>query len=65
MVMSGARTPTSWSFVEGRKRRAASVRPHMSVNSYGVLSALTIAGFGLARLPNMYALPAIATRKLS
>jgi len=54
LVMTGAREPTIWQFVEGRKRRRITVTPHMAANSFVVLAQLVRAGLGIARLPERY-----------
>lgn len=59
LVMTSARTPTSWAFAEGRKVRVVAVTPHIAINSYSVVESLAIAGCGLARLPIMYAKPGL------
>ena len=51
LVMSGARTPTSWPLYVRGRRMLVEVEPHVAVNSHLVLRALAIAGHGIARLP--------------
>lgn len=64
LVMTSSRSPTTWSFRGKRRALSVGITPYLAVNSYGVLSALAIAGLGVARLPMSYAAPAIADRKL-
>lgn len=64
LVMGGARSPNVWTFKGDRRARAVTVTPHVSVNSFQVLSALAIAGVGIARLPIMYASCAVADHAL-
>lgn len=51
LVMSGAQSPGTWPFVEGRKVKGVQVAPHVRVNNFRILQELTEAGVGLARLP--------------
>jgi DNA-binding transcriptional LysR family regulator len=53
MVMSGARTPTSWPFYLRGRRQLVEVDPQIAVNSHMVLRELALAGHGIARLPEM------------
>ena len=64
LVMAGARSPTNWSFVYGRKLRPMTVTPHLAINSYEVLTQLALAGIGIARLPARVSSAAVAARKL-
>jgi DNA-binding transcriptional LysR family regulator len=65
LVMSSSRSPTTWTFNEGRKTRSVNVTPHVAVNSYNVLVSLATAGAGLARLPASMAGAALASRGLT
>jgi DNA-binding transcriptional LysR family regulator len=60
LVMSGAQSPTSWSF--GKEQ--VIVTPHVAINSFKVLARLAVAGLGVARLPGMYAASLVARREL-
>lgn len=51
LVMSGARTATSWPFVVRGKPVLVEVTPRVAVNSLRVVRDLTLAGHGIARLP--------------
>lgn len=64
LVMTSARTPTTWAFVDGRKTRTVNVTPHVAINSYGVLEAVAVAGLGIARLPSLHAQRALARKQL-
>ncbi|RKG93011.1 LysR family transcriptional regulator [Corallococcus terminator] len=64
LVMTGSRTPTTWSFSSGRKTELVTLEPHMAVNSFEVLSELAVAGVGIARLPTMHASRSPARREL-
>jgi DNA-binding transcriptional LysR family regulator len=54
LVMSGARTPTSWPFLVAGKRVLVEIEPRVAVNSYRVLRDLARAGHGIARIPEAY-----------
>ena len=64
LVMSGAQTPTTWTFRGERKPRSVTVTPHLAINSFRLLAALAVAGAGIARLPTMHAEAALGSRKL-
>lgn len=64
LVMTGSRTPTTWTFQAGRKTEGVTLEPHMAVNSFEVLCELTVAGVGVARLPEMHVLRSAARRGL-
>ena len=64
LVMSGARTPTSWPLYVRGRRVLVEVEPHVAVNSHLVLRALAIAGHGIARLPEQQAERACRTGQL-
>ncbi|MDQ3370023.1 MAG: substrate binding domain-containing protein [Myxococcota bacterium] len=65
LVMTGARTPTTWTFAHGRKLRSVMVAPHIAVNSYGVLTTLVREGIGIARRPSGHARAPLAARQLT
>lgn len=62
LVMRSAQTPASWTFRAGQVVR---VKPRLAVNSFQLLTELTAAGLGIARLPNLYAAPLVADRRIS
>jgi DNA-binding transcriptional LysR family regulator len=64
MVMSGARTPTTWSFLVGGKRLDVDVDPRLAVNSHLVLRDLAVAGQGIARLPESFTVTARRSGRL-
>lgn len=64
LVMTGSQAPTTWTFRSGRKTEGVTLEPHMAVNSFEVLSELTLAGVGIARLPTMYVTRVPARRAL-
>lgn len=64
LVMTSARTATAWPFVEGRTVRNLSISPALTVNSYGLLETLAIAGQGIVRLPILHAQRALAEKTL-
>ena len=61
LVMRSAQTAASWTFRGGLVVR---VDPQMAVNSFQLLTELTAAGLGIARLPNLYAEPFVANRRI-
>src|SRR5690606_32802637 len=61
LVMRSAQTPASWTFRGGHVVR---VNPCMAVNSFQLLTELTAAGFGIARLPSLYALPLVSDERI-
>ena len=64
LVMTGAQSPTAWSFARAGKARSWTVVPSISVNSYQVLATLTMEGVGVARLPEIYANCGVSEGKL-
>jgi len=54
LVMTGAREPTVWPFVDGRRQRRVTVAAYMAANSFVVLAQLARAGLGIARMPSRY-----------
>lgn len=62
LVMTGSRTPTSWTFRSGHKLESVDVEPFLAVNSHSVLCRLAIEGAGIARLPAIHVADALAAR---
>lgn len=55
LVMSGAQTPTTWTFQSGQASRTTSrvqILPALTVNSYDVLASLARAGLGVVSIPD-------------
>jgi DNA-binding transcriptional LysR family regulator len=50
LVMSSARTPSSWTFRDGRKLRTLAIQAHASANSFRLLAELAAGGAGIARI---------------
>jgi DNA-binding transcriptional LysR family regulator len=64
LVMSGARTPTTWTFAARGRRQLVEVDPRVAVNSLVVLHDLAVAGHGIARLPEPHTATARRTGQL-
>lgn len=60
LIAHDRQVPAEWEFTDGRRRFAVKVGGTVSVNSFGVLRDLAIAGQGIARLPRFVAAPALA-----
>jgi DNA-binding transcriptional LysR family regulator len=58
LSMSGQLDSNTWTFTSStasNKQRRITIEPHIRVNSFAVLTELTKAGLGIARLPHLYA----------
>jgi DNA-binding transcriptional LysR family regulator len=64
LVMSGARTPTTWPFVVRGERVLIEVEPRVAASSYMVLRDLAVAGHGVARLPEAFTVTTRRTGQL-
>jgi len=53
LVMSGAQTPTTWTFEAGRTKSHVQIRPVLAVNSFDVLMRLARAGLGVVVIPEL------------
>ena len=62
--MTGAQTPSTWTFRIAGKLRPVHITPHVFVNSFQVLCAVAASGMGLVQAPILFAAEAIAARKL-
>lgn len=64
LAMSGSQTPSAWSFLINGKVRSVPIRPHVTINSFQVLSALAVADVGIAQMSESYVAEALAAAKL-
>lgn len=64
LVMSGARMPADWAFLEDGKQRIVHVSPHLMINSFQILRDAAAAGLGIVRMPRRFAAEAVTKRQL-